>query len=79
MARLSGDRRCPDHAMGLPELANSPDQDTGADILKAAMGAMLPALSRAGTMLVAAGTTSSWGSARRIAAEEVKERPCGAP
>ena len=46
-------RRWADTNMGLPELANSPDQGTGADILKAAMVAVRPVLLRAGAAMVA--------------------------
>ena len=46
-------RRWGDTNMGLPELANSPDQGTGADILKAAMAAVRPTLLRAGAAMVA--------------------------
>ena len=46
-------RRWVDTRMGLPELVNSPDQGTGADILKRAMVLARPALLRADAMLVA--------------------------
>lgn len=46
-------RRWPDMRMGLPELVNCPDQGSGADILKRAMGIVRPTLIRAGAELVA--------------------------
>ena len=46
-------RRWPDTNMGLPELANSPDQGTGADVLKLAMVRLRPDLLRTGARLVA--------------------------
>ncbi len=45
--------RWPGTAMGLPELANCPDQGTGADILKRAMARIRPLLLRTGSALVA--------------------------
>jgi len=46
-------RRWPDEHIGLPELVNCPDQGTGADILKRAMGLLRPGLLRGGADLVA--------------------------
>lgn len=46
-------RRWPQGPIGLPELTNCPDQGTGADILKRAMGLVRPALVGAGAELVA--------------------------
>lgn len=45
--------RWPNTAMGLPELANCPDQGTGADILKRAIAGIRPLLLRTGSALVA--------------------------
>ena len=71
-------RRWADTAMGLPELANSPDQGTGADILKAAMGAVRPALLRAGAALVASVHDELVVEVPEDRAEEVKDALRGA-
>ena len=47
-------QRWSDGDMGLPELANSPDQGSGGDVLKLAMARLRPDLLRTGAMLVAA-------------------------
>jgi DNA polymerase-1 len=45
-------RRWPDTNMGLPKLANTPDQGTGADIAKIAMAEVRPGLIRLGARMV---------------------------
>jgi DNA polymerase-1 len=46
-------RRWPDANMGLPELANTPDQGSGADVLKSAMASVRTDIIRVGAALVA--------------------------
>lgn len=66
-------RRWADANMGLPELANSPDQGTGADILKRAMVLVRPTLLRAGAHLVASVHDELVVEAPEGCADEVKD------
>ena len=71
-------RRWPDTRMGLPELANSPDQGTGADILKRAMAIVRPVLLRTGSALVACVHDELVVEAPEDRAQEVKDAVRGA-
>jgi len=66
-------RRWEGEAIGLPELVNCPDQGTGADILKRAMGLLRPALVAAGADLVASVHDELVVECRADRAEEVRE------